>query len=139
MRHRAFECDRELGRLVDPRHAALTEPMAVGLHAVNKSAIERGEAALGKAQAAFMTLSGDADSDGADSDDVGTVRSVLEGFRAAPLSADEQARRAGQMLRFLSLVPVEYGRGVRGGTVSVEKLDAVATEKLRFPMRRSTA
>jgi threonine dehydrogenase-like Zn-dependent dehydrogenase len=31
---------------LDPRYAALTEPMAVGLHAVNKSAIERGEAAL---------------------------------------------------------------------------------------------
>jgi threonine dehydrogenase-like Zn-dependent dehydrogenase len=31
---------------LDPRHAALTEPMAVGLHAVNKSAIQHGEAAL---------------------------------------------------------------------------------------------
>jgi threonine dehydrogenase-like Zn-dependent dehydrogenase len=31
---------------LDPRQAALTEPMAVGLHAVNKSAIARGEAAL---------------------------------------------------------------------------------------------
>lgn len=31
---------------LDPRHAALTEPMAVGLHAVNKSAITPGEAAL---------------------------------------------------------------------------------------------
>src|SRR4029078_4339501 len=31
---------------LDPRQAALTEPMAVGLHAVNKSAIQRGEAAL---------------------------------------------------------------------------------------------
>ncbi|KUI05759.1 zinc-binding dehydrogenase [Mycobacterium sp. IS-3022] len=31
---------------VDPRHAALTEPMAVGLHAVNKSAIASGEPAL---------------------------------------------------------------------------------------------
>lgn len=31
---------------MDPRHAALTEPMAVGLHAVNKSAISRGETAL---------------------------------------------------------------------------------------------
>jgi 2-desacetyl-2-hydroxyethyl bacteriochlorophyllide A dehydrogenase len=31
---------------LDPRHAALTEPMAVGLHAVNKSAIECGETAL---------------------------------------------------------------------------------------------
>jgi 2-desacetyl-2-hydroxyethyl bacteriochlorophyllide A dehydrogenase len=31
---------------LDPRHAALTEPMAVGLHAVNKSAIQRDETAL---------------------------------------------------------------------------------------------
>jgi threonine dehydrogenase-like Zn-dependent dehydrogenase len=31
---------------LDARHAALTEPMAVGLHAVNKSAIRQGEAAL---------------------------------------------------------------------------------------------
>ncbi|MCV7400285.1 zinc-binding dehydrogenase [Mycobacterium fragae] len=31
---------------LDPKHAALTEPMAVGLHAVNKSGIQRGETAL---------------------------------------------------------------------------------------------
>ena len=31
---------------MDPRHAALTEPMAVGLHAVNKSSIQPGEEAL---------------------------------------------------------------------------------------------
>jgi threonine dehydrogenase-like Zn-dependent dehydrogenase len=31
---------------LDPRHAALTEPMAVGLHAANKSAIQPGEPAL---------------------------------------------------------------------------------------------
>lgn len=31
---------------LDHRHAALTEPMAVGLHAVNKSGISRGETAL---------------------------------------------------------------------------------------------
>jgi 2-desacetyl-2-hydroxyethyl bacteriochlorophyllide A dehydrogenase len=31
---------------LDARHAALTEPMAVGLHAVNKSNIDRGETAL---------------------------------------------------------------------------------------------
>ncbi len=30
----------------DPRHAALTEPMAVGLHAVNKSGIKQSEAAV---------------------------------------------------------------------------------------------
>jgi threonine dehydrogenase-like Zn-dependent dehydrogenase len=31
---------------LDPKHAALTEPMAVGLHAVNKSNIAKGEGAL---------------------------------------------------------------------------------------------
>ena len=31
---------------LDPRHAALTEPMAVGVHAVNRSAIKPGEGAL---------------------------------------------------------------------------------------------
>ena len=31
---------------LDPRYAALTEPMAVGLHAVNKSAVAPGEVAL---------------------------------------------------------------------------------------------
>ena len=31
---------------LDPHHAALTEPMAVGVHAVNKSRIETGEAAV---------------------------------------------------------------------------------------------
>jgi threonine dehydrogenase-like Zn-dependent dehydrogenase len=31
---------------LDPRHAALTEPMAVGLHAVNRSEIKQGDSAL---------------------------------------------------------------------------------------------
>jgi len=31
---------------LDPRHAALTEPMAVGLHAVNRSTIRAGDAAI---------------------------------------------------------------------------------------------
>lgn len=31
---------------LDPRHAALTEPMAVGVHAVNRSGIKAGDAAL---------------------------------------------------------------------------------------------
>jgi 2-desacetyl-2-hydroxyethyl bacteriochlorophyllide A dehydrogenase len=31
---------------LDPRHAALTEPMAVGLHAVNKSGVQPGETTL---------------------------------------------------------------------------------------------
>lgn len=50
---------------VDPRHAALTEPMAVGLHAVNRSDIAPGEVALvlgcgpiGIAIIAFLTARG---------------------------------------------------------------------------------
>src|SRR3954454_4027121 len=31
---------------LDPKHAALTEPMAVGLHGVNKSRIKKGEGAV---------------------------------------------------------------------------------------------
>lgn len=46
-----------------------------------------------------------------------TVYAVLDGFRAAPLSPAEQARRSGQLLRFIGLVPVEYGRGVSEGRV----------------------
>ena len=39
---------------------------------------------------------------------------ALEGFTAAPFTPEEAARRAQQLLQFLSLVPVEYGRGVKG-------------------------
>jgi high-affinity iron transporter len=49
-----------------------------------------------------------------------TVKTPLEDFRAAPLSSEEQVRRAGQMMRFLSLVAMEYERGVSGGQVTIE-------------------
>ncbi len=42
---------------------------------------------------------------------------LAEGFRAVPLTADEQTSRAQQLLLYLSLVPVEYGRGVSGNEV----------------------
>lgn len=42
----------------------------------------------------------------------------LQSFRAAPLTAADQARRAGQLSRFLNLVSVEYGRGVTAGIVT---------------------
>jgi high-affinity iron transporter len=45
---------------------------------------------------------------------------IVQSFRAAPLSEAEQARRAGQLLRYLSLIPVEYGRGVHQGQVILE-------------------
>ncbi len=64
------------------------------------------EAALGRDVAALTRTRRDVDS-------------ALEGFRAAPLTSDEQLRRAGQFLRFLALVPVEYGRGVADGRVTL--------------------
>ena len=51
-------------------------------------------------------------------DNLMDVETALNNFRAAPLSPTEQSRRAGQLLRFLSLVPVEYGRGVVDGRVT---------------------
>ena len=39
-------CSSEVPNGLDPRHAALTEPMAVGLHAVNRSGIAAGDGAL---------------------------------------------------------------------------------------------
>ncbi len=46
------------------------------------------------------------------------VDASIGGFRAAPLSAEDQKRRAGQFRRFLGLVPVEYARGVSNGRVT---------------------
>ena len=52
------------------------------------------------------------------SEKLNVVEDSLNNFRAAPLSPEEQSRRAGQLLRFLSLVPVEYERGVIDGRVT---------------------
>ena len=53
---------------------------------------------------------------------------ALEGFTAAPFTPEEAARRAQQLLQFLSLVPVEYGRGVKDDQVTrdFEITEAVA-------------
>lgn len=58
-----------------------------------------------------------------------SARTTLNSFRAAPLSEEEQARRAGQLLRYLSLVPIEYRRGIRNGEVA---LDIEIQEALTF-------
>ncbi len=50
---------------------------------------------------------------------VGALERQLEGFRAAPLAPADQARRAGQLDRFLRLVPIEYDRGVEGNRVTL--------------------
>lgn len=43
---------------------------------------------------------------------------AIRGFQAVPLSTEALARYVGQFNRFLALVPVEYGRGVRDGQVT---------------------
>ncbi len=78
-----------------------------------------GKDSLTSAQATFSSLVKTASSSDANAFTTARadVDTTLTGFRAAPLSDEELARRAGQMLRFIDLVPVEYGRGVSNGVV----------------------
>jgi high-affinity iron transporter len=50
----------------------------------------------------------------------GEIDRALDGFTAAPFTAAESARRAQQLLRFVALVPVEYGRGVKDDRVTLD-------------------
>jgi high-affinity iron transporter len=43
----------------------------------------------------------------------------IDAFTAAPFTAEEQARRAHQLTRFLDLVPVEYDHGTDDGRVTI--------------------
>ncbi|WP_037408766.1 FTR1 family iron permease [Candidatus Solirubrobacter pratensis] len=76
---------------------------------------DRGAAAERSASAAFAALpqAGDGLPTALD-----RATAVLEGFTAAPFTPEEAARRAQQLLQFLALVPVEYGRGVKGTRVT---------------------
>ncbi|MCA9878247.1 MAG: FTR1 family protein, partial [Thermomicrobiales bacterium] len=73
------------------------------------------EAAQGGAVEAFAPLQAD-------------TTSIVQSFRAAPLSEADKARRSGQLLRYLSLIPMEYGRGVKDGQVllDLEVQEAIA-------------
>jgi high-affinity iron transporter len=59
------------------------------------------------------------------------VLSDLDGFTAAPLTPEEQARRANQLTRFLELIPFEYDHGTEGETVTIpfELQEAVAFQE----------
>ncbi|MCE7986809.1 MAG: iron permease [Caldilinea sp. CFX5] len=81
-------------------------------------ASQRGETAAATARTALVDLTKAAQSGQPVVATITQVNSSLEGFRAAPLSPAEQRRRAGQLLRFLALVPVEYSRGVHEGVVT---------------------
>ena len=80
---------------------------------------QRSASSLAKSQAAFAGLKVTAvEEPQLLNEKLAAVEESLNNFRAAPLSPEEQSRRAGQLLRFLSLVPVEYGRGVADGRVT---------------------
>lgn len=79
---------------------------------------QKGAESLSRAQATFDALK-QAGIEGSDPARLlAEVKTLTSGFRAAPLTDVEQGRRAGQLLRFLSLVPIEYGRGVNGTQVT---------------------
>ncbi|MFN8529704.1 MAG: FTR1 family protein [Anaerolineae bacterium] len=57
----------------------------------------------------------------------GAVDTAILDFRAAPLTEEEIARRAGQVMRYIALIPVEYSRAIRDGQVAntVELQEAI--------------
>ncbi|MDQ3249151.1 MAG: FTR1 family protein [Chloroflexota bacterium] len=79
---------------------------------------QQGAAALAAAQQAFANLRSRAVQGEAIAPALTAVQTALHTFRAAPLNPEDQTRRAGQLLRYLSLVPVEYARGIVNGKVN---------------------
>ncbi len=108
-----------------PERRAEAAAQAEGYFAIlaDRYAQDRGRAALADARAAFAALSGAALADGGHrAFEAARTRALasLEGFTAAPFTQEEAARRAQQLLRFLALVPVEYGRGTDDDRVTLD-------------------
>ncbi len=93
-----------------PARQAEASAQAAGYFAIlaPRYAEDRGAPAAEQAQAAFDGLPGTIDA----------AEKALTGFTAAPFTPEEAARRAQQLLQFLELVPVEYGRGVKDTNVT---------------------
>ena len=82
---------------------------------------QRGAKAEATAAAAFTALAraaADGDVRAYTAADRAVAR-ALDGFTAAPFTAEEQARLAQQLIRFLDLIPKEYRDGVDGDEVTV--------------------
>lgn len=104
-----------------PTRRAESAAQAAGLFAIlaDRYRAERGAASLAAARSAFAALEATAAAGGAPfRAALKRASATLEGFTAAPFGPGEAARRAQQLLRFLALVPVEYGRGVADGRVT---------------------
>ena len=102
---------------------AQTAVQAAGLWQILAPEYERtrGAAARAEADAAFRALEqtalrGDRDRFAAARK---RVARALDGFTAAPFTAEEQARRAGQLTRFVELIPVDYDHGTEDGKVTI--------------------
>ncbi len=80
----------------------------------------RGARAERSLDASFQQLAAAAGDGSAVAQTLRRVDRELAAFRAAPLTGAEVIRRAGQLDRFLRLVPIEYGRGVKDGRVTLE-------------------
>jgi high-affinity iron transporter len=81
----------------------------------------RGAAHRARADSAFAELERSARRGGADGFAAARERvaAALDGFTAAPFTAEEQARRAGQLIRFVELIPVDYDHGTDDGKVTI--------------------
>ncbi len=105
---------------LDVRHAE-SAAMVQGYWATVAPAYKRqaGQPARQQADATVASLSTAVTSGNATTIDgsLTSITALSRRFRAVPLSEKDKARRAGQLMRYLSLVPVEYGRGVKNGTV----------------------
>ena len=109
-----------------PARRAEAAAQAAGYFAIlaPRYAEDRGAAAEREASAAFAALPSAA----ALAPALDRADKSLVGFTAAPFTPEEAARRAQQLLQFLELVPVEYGRGVKDDQVTrdFEITEAVA-------------
>ena len=102
---------------------AQTAAQAAGLWQILAPEYEqtRGAEARAQADSAFRALERTARQ--GDEDGFAAARKrvadALDGFTAAPFTAEEQARRAGQLTRFVELIPVDYDHGTEDGKVTI--------------------
>jgi len=116
----------ELGRLGERGFAARRAELAAQLAGAwpllaGSLEAERGAAAARSAADGFAALRAAAarDDDAAVERARRQVGAVLDGFTAAPFTAQELARRASQLRKFVSLIPVEWDHGVEDDRVTV--------------------
>ena len=123
LRELLADADAALERRFDARQAETAAQAAEYWTILDERyAEDRGTPAARAASAAFTRAAraaarGDADGYRAAR---AAIDRALNGFTAAPLTGQESARRAQQLLRFLALVPVEYDRGVSGTRVTLD-------------------